>query len=243
MIVFLWPKFSLIPNLASRPPSRQSAVIYQEPDAGLPNVQFQAVIAGGWSSPLPKGRISLVNRDQRPVNVSGWLIKGNIGSYYIGKAVEVYDPTGLNEAGTIFLAPGSVLHIYSYPGPIDRNFQVNKCLGYLQNSNQFDPPLTNLCPRFEKGDVAHLSGSCQRYLRSLPRCALPDDNSPLWQDRNCAEKLSQLNYKSCFENHRLDRDFLTGEWRLYGSGQVLDLLHDQVYLFDQQGMVVDSYVY
>lgn len=243
LIVFLWPKFNLLPNLAGGPRVSRPEIIYQEPEGGSPNVRFQAVIAGGWSTPLPAGRISVVNRDNRPVKVTGWLIKGNIGSYIIGKGVEVYEPSSTSEAGEIFLSPGATLHIYSYPGPLNQNFQVNKCLGYLQNSNQFDPPLLNLCPRFAKEAIAHLSGACQRYLRSLPRCTLPEPNLPLWQDLKCAAALNQLNYSNCFANHRLDPDFLTGEWRSYGSGQVLDLLHDQVYLLNQEGVVVDSYTY
>ena len=126
LAVFLWPKFSILPRLVDSPSGRQPEVIYQEPDGGSPNVQFQAVIAGGWAVPLPAGRISIVNRDRRPVKVTGWMIKGNIGSYIVGKGVEVYEPSSPSEAGEIFLTPGAVLHIYSYPGPINQSFQVNK---------------------------------------------------------------------------------------------------------------------
>ena len=212
----------------------QPDIIYEEDRSDLPRVSFQIA---------RPGRISIVNHERRPVNVSRWLIKGNSGSFMIVPGVERYYPSGLNQISDIFLEPGASLHIYSQPGPINQNFQVNKCLGYLENTLVFNPPLPKICPRFSQEEITHLSGACQRYLRSLPRCALPEDNLPLWTNYACAEKLRQLNYKNCFERYSDDPDFLTGEWRLYGSGQVLDPFHDQVYLLDDKGMVVDGYVY
>jgi len=223
--------------------SGQPQVIYEEDRTGYPAVSFGAVIAGGWSLDAPAGQISVVNNGNQPINVTHWLIKANRGSYMIGKAIEIYDPSGLTAAGEIFLSPGGTLYIYSHPGPINFGFQVNKCLGYLQNTNNFDPPLPQICPTFSGQEIAQLSGVCQSYLLSLSSCLPPEINIPLWNDWRCAEKLNQLNYKSCFDRHRSDPDFLTGEWRLYGSGQVLDPLHDQVQLIDEKGRVVDQYNY
>jgi len=212
----------------------QPDIVYEEDRSDLPRVSFQIV---------RPGRISIVNHDRQPVNLTRWIIKGNIGSYMIVQGAAVYNPSGFNAVGDIFLEPGAALHIYSQAGPINQHFQVNVCLGYLENTMVFNPPLPKICPRFSQEEIASLSGACQRYLRSLPRCALPEDNVPFWNNYACAEKLRQLNYKSCFEKYSEDPDFLTGEWRLYGSGQVLDPLHDQVLLLDTENRVVDQYGY
>ena len=199
------------------------------------NYFFGNVATFGW--------ISLVNNGNQSVDVTGWKIQGNVGSFIIPKAVEVYHPSGLSPDSNIVMQPGDRLYIYTNNSPISRNFMVNRCVGYLENEIAFNPPLPLLCPQIDRQDIIQLSGECQNYLISLGVCETPEQNHPTWSDYNCAQKLKDINYRGCYEKYGADDDFLTGEWRIWGGGSFLDSQHDLIRLINKQGLIVDDYIY
>ncbi|MDP2598601.1 MAG: hypothetical protein Q8P49_02100, partial [Candidatus Liptonbacteria bacterium] len=121
-----------------------------------------------------------------------------------------------------------------------RNLRLNKCIGYLENYNHFDPPLPMNCPYVDRSEVRGFSGACQDYATSLGGCRLPDPNPPIpSNDDACRYYLDTINYKGCFQKHFSDQDFLGHEWRVWSGGSFLDERHDHVVLLDKSGLVVD----
>lgn len=178
------------------------------------------------------------------VNVTGWLIRGNRGSVYIPQAVDVYDPSGLAPQSDIYLKNGDVLYIYSTTSGVGVNLHLNKCIGYLSNTNIFNPPLPLNCPYINRSDIANFTGQCQTYIMSLATCQMPAANPPIPQnDYGCLAFINKLNYGGCFSVHRSDYDFLSNEWRVWTGSQFLDFQHDRLLLFDRQGLLVSEYTY
>ncbi|RJQ28828.1 hypothetical protein C4571_02975 [Candidatus Parcubacteria bacterium] len=204
-------------------------------------VQLGSVSAG------PSGRISLYAnfKDDESVNITRWRIQGNDGSHYIPQAVNVYDPSGLSSESDIFLKNGEFVNLYFTSSAIGKNIRLNKCIGYLQGANQFSPSLPLSCPYIDRGDIRHLTGTCQNYLLSLGGCRLPAANPPVpFNDYACRAYLDTINYRGCFDRYSKDSDFLSREWWVWiGSTQFLDPSHDRVLLLDRLGLLVDEYSY
>jgi len=201
----------------------------------------------GTVAPGQFGYLSLQSdlEDAETVNVTGWLIRGNEGSHYIPQAVSVYDPSGLASESDIFMKRGDIVNMYFAASAIGRNFRINKCMGYLENTVRFEPPLSTRCPYVSRDEVSHLTGECQNYVLSLGGCRLPSANPPISiYDYTCRSYLDNLNYRGCFERYGKDADFYEREWRVWlGPSRFLDSLHDRVFLFDRQSLLVDERSY
>ncbi len=178
------------------------------------------------------------------VDVSGWLMKGNRSSQYIPKAISVYDPAGMASEGDIVMANNETLYIYTNTSAINRNFRLNKCIGYLENYYNFTPSLPMNCPSVSRSEISSFTGLCQDYILSLGSCRLPSPNVLLpYFDEACKTFLNNLNYSGCFQKYRSDKDFLGREWRVWSGTKFLDDRHDQLLLFDNKGLLVDDYSY
>ena len=204
-------------------------------------------VSPGFGPDSP-GQISLYtsySEGEKAVNVTGWLLQARDGSQYISKAINVYDPSGLAPAEDIYLGNGDILYLYTNTSAIGQNLRLNKCLGYLENVNQFNPSLPRNCPTPSRFEVSGFSGACQDYIQSLSSCSLPDfNNAPIPQnDYACRGYLDTINYRGCFERHRVDSDFLDREWRVWTGSQFLDDRHDRLLLLDRRGLLVDLYEY
>ncbi len=206
-------------------------------------VRITSLRPGGHFLGSNYGFVSLVNEGNVPVNISGWKIEANKGSFYINQAVEIYDPLGLSLESDIILQPKDQVSIFTNSSANGKNFLINKCMGYLQNTIKFEPPLPNLCPAIDRGEIIELSGICQDYLLSFRNCRVPGPEDSVGNDFACAEKLKEINYRGCFEKHRSDPDFLTNQWYVWGSGAILDPYHDIVRLVNNEGFIVSDYIY
>ncbi|KKR55660.1 MAG: hypothetical protein UT92_C0001G0003 [Candidatus Curtissbacteria bacterium GW2011_GWA1_40_24] len=187
---------------------------------------------------------------EESINITGWKIKSNHGELIIPQGVEVWESSGAFSKKDIILSGSNYVNIYSNKSVVNENFRLNKCIGYLNNSNKFNPLLYQNCPLpyKDRAEIAYLSGDCQNYIFSLGNCRLPDVNFynsfPGTDEGNaCRSYLSTISYGSCFQNHRHDSDFLSNEWRIWVGENILDSQHDRLRIFDKQGLLVDEYIY
>ncbi|MBI3046348.1 MAG: hypothetical protein HYY86_02310 [Candidatus Harrisonbacteria bacterium] len=177
------------------------------------------------------------------LNITGWTIKSNKGSFVIPRAQEIYSFGGAQN--NINLRYGDRVSLYSGIGP-KGNFRLNKCLGYLEDVSPFTPSLPRSCPYISRSEIIGFSGACQNYVLSLRSCQNPVANPPVpVDDSACHNFLSKLNYVGCVEKYQNDSDFLDNEWRVWLGEQIniFDSLHDKVQLLDREGNLVDEYVY
>ena len=120
--------------------------------------------AGSFGYPREYSRIVLYARlkENERVNITGWKIKSNKNEAIIPQAVEIYEPSGFAPAGDIILKPNNYAEIYSFISPLNRNFRLNKCLGYLEGIYNFQPIyFPKNCPSFSRSDIRYLSSQCQ----------------------------------------------------------------------------------
>jgi hypothetical protein len=209
-------------------------------------ITFNGAWAGSGSS---YGEISLSSYGlgaSDTVDITGWQIKTNNSGEYIPQAINLYDPSGLTAPSDILLGQDQYVYLYSSQGPF--NLRLNECIGYIANSNKFDPELPDSCPYIDPTAISAMgfTGACENYIYSLGSCQIPDLNSIQIpeNDAACRDYLeNNFNYKACFDAHAGDADFLSNQWWIWMGSSPLDPYHDVVNLFDKNGLLVDQYSY
>lgn len=196
----------------------------------------------GYAPYLEVSLYSNLNRGEI-INITGWTIKSNYGSFTIPRAQERYSFGG--QENDINLRSGDRVYLYSGFGP-KGNFRLNKCMGYIEDRAPFTPSISRSCPYISRSEINNLSGLCQDYILSLRSCENPSSNPPIKvDDIACHNFLSKLNYVGCVEKYGQEQDFSSEEWRLWIGEQIniFDPRHDRVQLLDVKGQVVDEYSY
>lgn len=203
--------------------------------------------------------LTLYARDvASPVNVTGWkvLIKRKNFSFFIPAAARLLDPKNLLDNDPILLNRGNSLNIFlGKTSPVAVNFQENVCTGYMSKSfESYDGLSVFGCPMPSASDYSHLSLSCRRILGGIGSCQIPELGNFQFGgttyltggDFDCRNFIIRnYNYSSCVERNRDRENFFSGHWRVYlgRTEEVLDDMDDTIYLYDQDGLLVNSYSY
>ena len=213
-----------------------------------------ASFSSGYSQPSIIRLYARLDIGDLPVNITGWRLKSNRSGFFIPGAVEIYRPDGIgaNEEKDIILSSNNYVNIYSGKSAINKNFRLNKCAGYLENSFDFNPSLPQSCPQVYRSryEISYLPGQCQTYVLSLGGCKAVDYNfynsTLLGSDQGnmCRAYLNTVGtYGNCFQKYSQDKDFLSNEWRIWINQDILDSQHDRINLWDKDGFLVSDYVY
>jgi len=176
----------------------------------------------------------------------------------IPKGTNYFRPVTLMANQTATIVTGGVLN---FGGAPLQGFQVNKCSGYLEQSEdyQFFPSLFTQCPlpRNEEG-ARTLENSCYKFVQSMNSCHTPKfpdltrigtrlepgyvDNIPGLSDQ-CKDYLKEhFSYTSCVVNHSADKDFYGSDWRLFlnRSWEMWGKDREVYTLYDDKGKIVDQ---
>jgi hypothetical protein len=178
------------------------------------------------------------------VDITGWQIKGNDGGEYVPQAVDLYDPSGLTAPSDIILQTNDTVSIYSSSAPV--NLRLNECIGYVTPMINSNPSLPLTCPYVDRSAIQNFTGACQNYIESLGNCQQPNLTNPEVPrtDYACQDYLeNNFNYKSCFQEHVSDPNFLSNQVWVWTGSNVVDPDHDTVRLLDKNGLLVDIYSY
>jgi len=123
---------------------------------------------------------------------------------------------------------------------------LNECIGYIAQVANFDPPLPDSCPYIDPSQIQNFTGQCQNYIETLGQCQSPNMSSPQIPrtDYACQDYLeNNFTYKSCFDEHDSDPNFLSNQVWVWTGSNVVDQYHDTVKLLDRNGLLVDLYTY
>jgi hypothetical protein len=185
------------------------------------------------------------------LNITGWRVKSNSGSFLIPRANDVLPATAYTNSDDIRVRRSEIVRIYSRRGAVGLNFRLNACTGYYAAFG-FIPNVPRSCPAIyeSRSELSRYSAECQDYVLSLGTCELPSSQPPIKNnDSQCFDLLRRASYDQCFVRHRSDSDFLKNEWRVWlGSPSneqvnIFNPRHDRVLLFDGAGKLVDEYIY
>ncbi|MDP4007130.1 MAG: hypothetical protein Q8P55_00845 [bacterium] len=189
---------------------------------------------------------------QEQANISGWTIKGSGGEYHIGKGIRLLYPNAQNFNEDIMLQRGDRVLLSGAASPFGSggNFKPNVCLGYLKQYYSFPLSISSSCPdKPSVEEISFLGPFCQDFILkeiSFGSCQIPDysQNLRVASDPTCASYLrDNFTYEACFQKHAQEENFTKNEWHIYAAKDFARPLHDVITLEDQDGLLVDKYIY
>lgn len=182
--------------------------------------------------------------------LSGLRLKGVYNlDIPIGDGVRLYWPGVTNSKEPIFLDPGGKAIVTTGQSPVGYSFRVNKCTGYLEQFQDFNPRLSRDCPyprdEYLPSGPGGLDDICLDYIERLPKCEIVK-SIPAHLSSQCQEYVStKINYKSCVDTHRDDADFYKNEWRIFlgRSDEMWKEKRETIELLDKSGSLIKSISY
>jgi hypothetical protein len=238
-----------------------SDVLYQsgtyDPNAARsPYAGFIELQIGGADRPDVNGEYVVIRASDfvtLPIPVSGWSLK----SAYTGRraiiplAASPFYQGVVNTVEPIELSSGESVILSTGVSPVGVSFRETVCTGYLGQTQQFSPALSNSCPRptdlmpRSNENAARYGASCLDYVERLPQCSFPTI-FPSDLSSACRNYLTTtFTYNGCTQVYGSRSGSAMSTWRAYyASGEELwQNEHDSIVLTDEQGRTVASVSY
>jgi hypothetical protein len=187
------------------------------------------------------------------VLITGWTLKSLSSgtSVTIPKATYLFFANNVNSENPVYLENGDTVYLNTGYSPNGASFKVNKCSGYLSQFQTFVPYLQTSCPLPRNEDLSSIPGrvindACFDYIDSLPACKIQTENLPSNWTYECDRFITtKINYPTCVDNHKNDKDFNNHEWRIYLNRSTLTWKErrETIVLYDTTGKIVDTLKY
>jgi hypothetical protein len=181
-----------------------------------------------------------------------------ISGVWIGipQGVERYVAGEVNELQDIYLRPGERAIVATKQSPVGVSFRVNRCSGFLSDTQQFEPILRTTCinPRDVVpptiASIKEYGDACVRFAENFSRCSYVrssdvDDYPNLSQA--CIERIQpRLTYNYCTSVLGDDASFFdAAEWRIFLNQDeaVWRDSYEVIRLLDEKNRTVDVVSY
>lgn len=184
-----------------------------------------------------------------PINITGWtLVSTSSGvTIPIPKATKLFFADSQNSEEDVYLTGGEVVYLTTGYSPNGASFKVNKCAGYLSQFQTWNPSLSYSCPAPRNEDTSSIPRSpvndaCLDYIEYMPQCRIQTETLPLNWTYECTNFIySKINYPSCVNAHKGDKDFYQNEWRIFlkRSAPIWKDRRETIVLYDKAGKIVD----
>lgn len=206
-------------------------------------------VAKGYQGNPDFLEIIALSTNKKPINITGWEIRSTVSRYlnkiYVG-AKTIYQGR-ISEENDILLYPGEKAIILPTKSPVGISFKMNKCIGYLEQFQEFYPHLPKYCPHpgFDKPQIE--DENCVAFAKTIDRCNAFIKEYPEKLSEACKKTISKrLSYNSCVSENIEDTDFYKKEWRVYLGGDEIAFGSengDFIGIYDSDGHLIDSIFY
>ena len=193
------------------------------------------------------------NRNNEKIAITGWTLESMISGkrFTIGGANEIYRSGIINSEPELKLAPNENVIISTGRSPVGASFRINKCIGYLEQFQDFYPSLSRSCPDpsddFDSFAVLPANDfTCEDIVDRISQCEMRLNSLPIGTSNECSNFISNnISYTGCVKNHQNDLDFLGREWRVFlgRSEEIWRAKREIIRLLDTEGKIVDTYTY
>lgn len=191
--------------------------------------------------------------NESPLSISGWSLESALSGVRVSipSAASPFWLGAVNTLDPVQLAPGHAAMLITGTSPVGVSFRENICTGYLSQFQDFSPSLALRCPT-PTDEIPVTVENMQRYGSEcidvapyIPTCQFPQQLPPSLSPSCRTYLQTTLSYNGCVAKHASDAVFSENTWRLY-LGSLRELWrndHDALRLLDNEGRVVDVFVY
>ncbi|PIR47023.1 MAG: hypothetical protein COV07_01105 [Candidatus Vogelbacteria bacterium CG10_big_fil_rev_8_21_14_0_10_45_14] len=181
------------------------------------------------------------------LTITGWKMVNSRGMVAtIPKATRSFMQGVINSTEDVIVERREEVIVSDTTSPVGVSFKVDRCSGFLEEFQDFNPPLSLSCP--SPVELVRARGanppdaSCASYVENLPSCQIGLNSGYSSLSQSCrgyvADTISQ---QSCVEKFGGRFDFFVPEWRVYlGSPGFFNPASDTIYIFDQDGALVGT---
>jgi len=193
----------------------------------------------------------------QPINISDWSLQSMISDVWIGipQGANLYTAGDVNELQDIYLRPGESAIVATRQSPVGVSFRVNRCSGFLGDTQEFEPPLSTLCinpqevvlPTIE--NLKEYGDECVAFAENFSRCTYVTSQVEGFGDLSqaCRERIQpRLTYNFCSGAHAEDSDFYSEqEWRIFLNQEnpLWKENYEIIRLLDEDQRTVDVFNY
>lgn len=205
--------------------------------------------AGTAGSAIYPGReyvsLTITKENLSYLDVSDWSLVNSAGQQFkLGNASNLPLRGQLNPEQKIILNAGDTIIVSSGASPLGVSFRQNACSGYLEQFQDFFPPIDqNRCPNsYYYGNG--LSNDCRNYINDIPSCQTVVDFPP-GVSAACQSYISnEIGYNACVRTSENSPEFLGNTWRVYlNQNAEIWKPHDMITLRDSENKIVASIKY
>lgn len=189
----------------------------------------------------------------RNITITGWFLESRTTGIRapIGSAAQILFLGGVSSELPVTIGPDSTVYITTGRSPNGASFRINKCAGYLEQYQDFEPVLDTDCPEpadeaLQNPQKTGANAACIDFIENVNACELYTDTIPYEVGSQCRDFiLNDLSYNGCVNRHRNDPDFYKNEWRIFLNRQqeLWNNTHEQIRLLDENGKLVGSLTY
>jgi hypothetical protein len=204
-----------------------------------------AISAEGASASDPQQEyVTLQNTGESSIDISCWSLQSALtgARAYLPLGASFFLLGELNAQTGIELAPGGVAIVTTGVSPVGTSFRENICSGYLEQLQQYTPPIETQCPSPSNAaaEAAQYGQACADYVSSIPFCTFPQDPPASLQAQCQVYVQTNFSYNGCVAQHENDSNFASNDWRVYldASHELWNNSHDTIRLLDSQGETV-----
>lgn len=197
--------------------------------------------------------VTLRNTSTTTIMVTGWQLKSEASgqSVNIPQGSYLYFANSPNSEQDISLSEGETMYLVTGISPNGASFKTNKCSGYLSQFQTFTPNLYTSCPLPKDEDLSSIpktvnNDACFDYIDRMPACNIQTRSLPANWSYECVNFIyKKINYPSCIDTHKNDKDFYGKEWRVYlkRNAKIWKDKRESITLYDNDGKVVSTYKY
>lgn len=193
----------------------------------------------------------------QPINISEWSVQSMISNTWIGipQGTGLYVVGEVNELQDIYLRPGDRAIIATRQSPVGVSFRVNRCSGFLSDTQSFEPPISTSCvapsdilpPTIE--NLKKYDDICVRFAENFGKCSYVTSDVTGFENLSkvCREYIQpRLTYNFCSTTHANDIDFFANnEWRIFlNQDETLwRESYEVIRLLDEHNRTVDVFTY
>ncbi len=187
------------------------------------------------------------------IPVTGWTLRSESTNQNvtIPKGTYLYFADSQNWEENIVLTGNTSIYLITGYSPNGASFKLNKCSGYLSQFQNWNPWLPNSCPAPKNEDLSSIpktvnNDACFDYIDYMPACRIQTNTLPANWSYECTNFIyTKINYPSCINTHKNDKDFGVNEWRVYlkRNARLWKDRRESIVLIDNEGKIVSRFTY